>query len=448
MEIAMQNIKAVVEKYRELILAAERYIWKNPETGYREVKTTAYLAERFEELGYNLTRAVGITGFFTTIDTGKEGAHILIMGELDSVICPSHPDADQNSGAVHACGHNAQCAALLGIAAALTEPEIIKPLSGKITLAAVPAEELLEIEYRSRLRKEGKIKYFGGKPEFLYRGYFDGVDVGFMVHTTTGKGFAFTEGSVGCITKKIIYKGKAAHAGAFPWLGNNALYAATAGINAANAVRETFRDEDIIRSHPIIVHGGDMVNAIPDRVIIESYTRGKSFDAIVEANQRINQAFIGAAISLGTNIEIIDMPGYAPHVNDKELTALAKQALSLVLPDEEVENLSITSGSTDNGDLSSIMPLIQPYCAGAVGLGHGANYFIADPEHATVNSAVFQLALLRLLSENGGERAKKIKENYKPRFKSKEDFFAYIDAINSSGDRIEYSDEGIAKIKI
>ena len=52
-------------------------------------------------------------------------------------------------------------------------------------LIAVPAEELLEIEYRSELIKEGKIKYFGGKPEFLARGYFDGVDLAFMVHTSS-----------------------------------------------------------------------------------------------------------------------------------------------------------------------------------------------------------------------------------------------------------------------
>ena len=163
----MKYINEAVEKYRDLILSAERYIWNNPETGYKEYKTSAYMAEQFEKLGYTLTYADGITGFYTRIETGREGPEVLILGELDSIICPSHPESDKETGAVHSCGHNAQCAALLGIAAALTDERIIENLSGSIRLCAVPAEELLEIEYRKKLRTEGKIKYLGGKSEFL-----------------------------------------------------------------------------------------------------------------------------------------------------------------------------------------------------------------------------------------------------------------------------------------
>ena len=59
----MKNIDRAVEKYRDLILEAERYIWDNPETGYKEYKTSAYMEEKFRELGYELTLADGITGF-------------------------------------------------------------------------------------------------------------------------------------------------------------------------------------------------------------------------------------------------------------------------------------------------------------------------------------------------------------------------------------------------
>ena len=195
----MKNIiNNSVDKYRDLILEAERHIWKTPETGYKEYKTSAYMAEQFEKLGYKLTYAEGITGFYTVIDTGREGPEVLILGELDSIICPSHPDADPVTGAVHSCGHNAQCAALLGIAAALTEKELLDTLSGKIRLCAVPAEELLEIEYRTELKNKGIIKYFGGKSEFLHRGYFDGVDVAF---TVKGNKLSFNETT---ITKNIV----------------------------------------------------------------------------------------------------------------------------------------------------------------------------------------------------------------------------------------------------
>lgn len=90
----MKEILSAVDRYRDLILETERHIWANPETGYREKKTSRYLADRFEELGYTLTYADGIPGFYTVLDTGREGPELLILGELDSVICPTHPEAD------------------------------------------------------------------------------------------------------------------------------------------------------------------------------------------------------------------------------------------------------------------------------------------------------------------------------------------------------------------
>ena len=435
----MKDITCAVERYRKEILDCERYVWQNPETGYKEFKTSKYLAEAFERLGYNLNYADGITGFYTVIDTGREGPEVLILGELDSIICPEHPECDKETGAVHSCGHNAQCAALLGVAAALTDEAVLAKLSGKIRLCAVPAEELLEIEFRQSLKKEGKIKYMGGKSEFLSRGYFDGVDIAFMVHTAST--FSTNKGSVGCIAKSITYKGKAAHAGGSPWNGNNALYAANCGINAINAIRETFRDSDIIRVHPIITSGGVMVNAIPGEARLESYVRGKTYEAITEANARVNRALIGAALSLGTNVEIKDIPGYAPLVCDEGMIDIADRAIKAIMPGVEFKiNDGYSSGSTDMGDLSTFMPVIHPYAGGAVGTAHGSDYYIADPEAACVTSAKWQVAMLTLLLENGGAEAKRIIANYKPTFASAKEFLDYQNALASEGARIEYSD--------
>lgn len=443
----MQKITNAVDKHRSLILEAERYIWANPETGYKEYKTSKYMEDKFIELGYDIVKADGITGFYTVLDTGCEGPELLILGELDSIICPSHPEADPVTGAVHSCGHNAQCAALLGIAAALKEPGMLDGLCGRIRLCAVPAEELLEIEYRKKLRDEGKIKYFGGKSEFLSRGYFDGVDLAFMVHTSVH--FATTGGSVGCLAKNIVYKGVASHAGGSPWSGINALYAATCGINAVNSIRETFKEADLIRFHPIITHGGDMVNAIPETAIIETYVRGKTFDAMVENNKKINRALTGAALSLGANIEIVDIPGYAPLANNVEMMQVAKEAAEIAIPDVEFNyGTGIGTGSTDMGDLCCIMPVVHPYAAGGQGKSHGNNYQIVDPEAACVTNAKWQLTMLSLLLGNGAERAKKIVEEYEPLFASKEEYLAYIDSLNSNGNRIVYNEDGTATAKI
>lgn len=442
----MQQIAQAVEKNRQLILDAERYIWRHPETGYKEVQTTRYLADAFTALGYDLVMAEGITGFYTVLDTGRPGPEVLVLGELDSIICPSHPEADPVTGAVHSCGHNAQAAALLGIAAALKEPGVLDKFDGRIRLCAVPAEELLEIEYRSALREKGVIKYFGGKPEFLSRGYFDGVDAAIMVHTAGD--YFVNQGSVGCLAKNIIYKGVAAHAGGSPWDGRNALYAATCGLNAVNAIRESFREPDIIRVHPIITHGGDMVNAIPATVRLESYVRGSNFDAIVKANRRVNQALTGAALSVDTNVEIVDIPGYAPLYNSQDMIRLSEEAMALALPERAYYvRDKFSSGSTDMGDLSMVMPVVQPYAGGCSGIAHGNNYQITDPQAACVDCAKFQLAMLLLLLRNGGQRTLEIKENFKPPFPSKEAYLNYMDSLNASGDRIVYGD-GVAQVRI
>ena len=443
----MKDIVKAIEQYQDLIYEAERWIWAHPETGYREVKTSAYMAEQFEKLGYELTMAEGITGFYTRLDTGREGPEVMILGELDSIICPAHPESDPVTGAVHSCGHNAQCAALLGIAAALKVPGILDKLCGKIRLCAVPAEELLEIEYRNELKKQGKIKYFGGKSEFLSRGYFDGVDIAFMIHTAGAP--YINKVAIGCIAKNIVYKGVAAHAGGAPWSGHNALYAATCGLNAANALRETFRESDYIRFHPIVTHGGDMVNAIPEQVRIESYVRGATFEAIAKANRRINQALCGAALSIDTNVEIIDMPGYSPLYNDDGMMRLAKDAATLAMPEVDCPlTQGVGTGSTDMGDLCCIMPVVHPHCGGARGKGHGNDYQIADPKAACVDSAKWQMAMLLLLLENGAERAKQIIADFKPKFASKEEFLTYQDSLNDSGDRITYREDGVAEIRL
>ena len=440
----MHKIVDAVEKHRKLILDTERYIWNNPETGYKEIKTSAYMAEKFQALGYKLTMAGDIPGFYTVIDTGREGPEVLILGEMDSVICPGHKDADPQTGAVHSCGHNVQCATLLGIAAALKEPGMLDSLSGKIRLCAVPAEELLEIKYRKELKEKGIIHYFGGKSEFLRRGYFDGVSLAFMVHTTDADNFFVDKGDIGCIAKEITYKGKAAHAGEAPQDGINALYAANCGLNAINALRETFRDQDHIRVHPIITEGGAVVNSIPETVRLESYVRGVDFESIFYANRRVNRALVGAAISMGANVEIDDIPGYAPLINDANLAALSELALKDVLPDEKMEYIErIGTGSTDMGDLSCIMPVVHPYCPGAQGTAHGSDYVIIDPERACISNTKFQLALLYLLLENGCERAKKIVSDYNPRFASSDEYFKYVDSIALSGDRIIYDENAI-----
>lgn len=101
---------------------------------------------------YELVRAGDVPGFYTVIDTGRCGPEILVLGEMDALLCETQKEADPETGAVHCCGHGAQCAGLVGIAAVLRKLGVLDGLCGRIRLCAVPAEGLIELEYREELR--------------------------------------------------------------------------------------------------------------------------------------------------------------------------------------------------------------------------------------------------------------------------------------------------------
>ncbi|MBO4433427.1 MAG: amidohydrolase [Clostridia bacterium] len=444
----MKKYINAVEKNKSLILESHKYFWSNPETGYKEYKTSEYLEDAFEKLGYKLTKAENITGFFTVLDTGKPGPEVLVLGELDALLCAEHPESDPETGAVHCCGHSAQCAALLGVAAALKEPGILDDLCGRIRLCAVPAEELIEIDYRLSLKEKGIINYLEGKSEFLSRGYFDGVDLAFMVHSSQGDSFTCRKGSVGAVAKEIIYKGVSAHAGGSPWNGCNALYAANLGLSAINSIRETFKEPDLIRVHPIIKQGGTAVNAIPDKVVLESYVRGSTFEAIKDANQRVNRAMCGGALSIGANIEIRDIFAFSPLTNSEKMIEVVKEAASGIPGTQFLMYDVIGSGSTDMGDLSVLMPVVHPYAPGASGTSHGSDYQIKDPDLACVGSAKLQINMLYILLKDNAKTAKQIVSDFKPLFKCKDEYFEYVSSFNKTVGPIGYSDNGKIEIQL
>lgn len=439
----LQPILDAVERYREPILAAERYIWANPEAGYREWKTHAYLKAEFEALGYELQEAGNIPGFWVDVQTGKDGPTLAIFGEMDSLIVPTHPEADPETGAVHACGHHCQCAALLGVAAALKDPAVLEGLSGTIRLIAVPAEELIEVAFRRELKEQGIIRYFGGKQEFMYRGVLDGVDLGIMIHTSSETGYGCNGGSNGCMIKEAIFTGKSAHAGGSPQKGINALYAANCAMQAANALRETFVEKDYIRFHPIITAGGSAVNSIPDHVSVESYVRGASMEAIGQANKKLNRAFAGGAAAMGCGLRLWDQHGYAPRVYDPNLKAVCHQVGLELYPAEQVSfSERWGTGCSDMGDVSCVMPAIHPYMGGAEGASHSSGYRIVDPVWACVESAKVQAAIAVRLLENDAEQARDILAKARKDYPTIPEYLAMIDANCIDQEAVIYEEDG------
>src|SRR3989475_3772666 len=147
---------------------------------------------------------------------------------------------------------------------------------------------------------------------------------------------------------------------------------------AINAIRETFRDEDTIRVPPIITHGGSQVNVIPGEVRIETYVRGKTVEAILDANRKVDRALRAGALALGATVEIETLPGYMPMACDATMAGWFKANATALVGEEHYRQIGHRTGSTDMGDLSMVMPVLHPYVGGARGTGHGADYEIVD----------------------------------------------------------------------
>ena len=453
-----QRIIKAAEANRQIAFEAERYIWKHPQTGYTEWIANEYLIEKFEALGYKLVRADQdpkhgkIPGFYTDVDTGRPGPTLCIMGELDALDIANHPESV--NGMCHSCGHNAQAATMLGLAATLkTDPSILDGLSGKIRLMLVPAEEMIQLAFRSNLIKEGTISYMGGKVEFLHRGYYDGVDLALMVHSgNLGDKYDFScgQGNNGCMAKVITYKGKSSHAGGAPHEGINAQYAAMLGLQACNDLRETLQEKDTIRFHPIMKGVNCAVNIIPDEMVIESYVRGSNIEAMKRENKKFNRALAGAAAAIGCELHIDDKPGYSPEIHDVAYMQLVEEVCKDLVGADRVnfEYDSWSTGSSDFGDLTCVMPGIQFTSAGASGTAHGINYYLTDPERLLINSIKAQLLVADKLLKDDAAKAKEIVANYKAPYASIPE---YLDAIGDfilDRDVVEYEENGNVKLNL
>ncbi len=398
-------------------------IFNNPELGFKEHDTAALVKSTFEELNLPFQEKLAITGLRADLKGKQSNYKVVIMGELDAVLCHDHPKAHPETGATHACGHNAQIASMLGAAIGLVEAQAAQWLGGDVVFIAVPAEEYVELEFRQRLRDEGKIEFFGGKQEFIRLGIFDDIDIAMMVHTESelpGKAIRVGGGSNGFLGKAVRYIGKEAHAGGAPFEGVNALNAAMLGLMGIHAQRETFRDEDSIRVHPIITKGGDLVNIVPADVRLETYVRGRSIEAILEVNKSVNRALRAGAMAVGAEVDITEIPGYLPLRSDDNLTEIFRQNAIELIGADLVEDWGGMGGSTDMGDLTHLIPGIHPVTGGIKGTAHTRTYMIADPEAAyLVPAKVMAMTAIDLLWDQA-ELAQKVKREFQPAMSKRE----------------------------
>ena len=423
---------AAIDTHADSLTALSKSVLQEPETGFREFKTAEKVETWMRSAGLSPRTGVAVTGVVAKVDTGRPGPHVAVMGELDGLIVPQHRHADPVTGAAHACGHHTQLGNMLGVAVGVLAEGVLDSLSGAVTFMAVPAEEYIELEFREGLRREGKIEYYAGKQEFIRLGEFDDVNMAMMTHTTADgqPGVIISGAHNGMVAKSVEFIGVAAHAGAAPHLGVNALNASNIALAAIHAQRETFRDADYVRVHPIVTRGGDSVNSVPARVGMDTFVRAASVDAVLDSCMKVDRALRAGAMAVGGEVKVRTTPGYMPSLYDPLLAGVYRRNAGLVFGEENLHTAGQRGSSSDMGDVSLIMPSIHPWVDCATGRGHGIDYLVQDYRAAVVKAAKAMAGTVIDLLADGASEGKRVVEGSKP-VMTKEQYLAQLRELRS-----------------
>lgn len=328
-----EQVLGAIDGMRGRLIEMAATVHANPEIGYQEFQTAQLYTDALETAGFTLSRGVaGLPTAFKAIYRGPDGGStIAFLAELDAL-----------PGVGHACGHNIIGTASVGAAMALCA--FMSAIPGTIVVFGTPAEEAAVDDAGGKVRMLAEIKE---------------ADAAMLVHPSTTN--TVKTRNVCREALQIEFHGKAAHAGAVPHLGVNALDAAVNTFNLINAMRQHVTSD--VRIHGIISHGGDSPNVVPAYTAIKLYVRAPRRETLAAMVDRVTNCARGAALGTGTNVEVKSYAArYLNMVSNPTLARLFRQNWEqLGLTIEESSERSY--GSTDMGNVSQELPALHPYVA-------------------------------------------------------------------------------------
>lgn len=471
MDAIEQKILAAVDARREMLLCFARDIAAHAEPGFYETRTAGRVAEILRGFGLPVETGLCRTGVRAVLHGAAQrvqdaesgpgaaqrmqnaesgpgaaqngenrpgaaagacapsGPCLAVLGELDGILCPAHPGANPENGLAHACGHHAQLAAVLGAAAALCEPEVCAALGGSVQFFAVPAEEYVAVPTREALRREG-VEFCCGKSELLRRGAFEGVDLALTTHVHMIPCESdLLLGNVACtgfVSKTVTFRGKAAHAAAAPHLGVNAQSAAALALSAIGYLRETFRECDTVRIHTKLKESDTALNVVPDVIVLEAMIRASSLAALHGVAEKFDRACLHCAAALGATAEIVNEQGYMPVRYTPACPALVQAAAALrPLTAECAAPAMQNLASTDVGDLSQVLPVVNFTHGGVSGALHSADFSVVNEEKAFLAPAKMMALTAYHLLRDGAAGARQVMKDFTPVFTRE----SYVQAV-------------------
>lgn len=311
------------------VIADRRHIHENPELGFEETETAAFVKERLESLGVeDIRTGIAKTGVTALVKGTKPGPDKVVMLRADMDALPINQESDKeyiskNPGVMHACGHDAHTAMLMGAARILMERR--DQFSGTVKLLFQPSEEA-----------NG-----GGAKPMIEAGILEDphVDAVFGQHLMSSipTGRVGTRGGpVQASADEFIVKvqGKGGH-GAMPHEAVDPIMVATDIISGLRSI--VARNVDPLE--PLVVsvcaiHSGKAYNVIPDVAEFGGTVRTFSDENRDLAGARIREVAEGVASAQGATVQVNYERGYPPTVNDEEMAELAVKSLTKVVGEE------------------------------------------------------------------------------------------------------------------
>ncbi len=310
----------------------------HPETAFEEHRSMAVLADLVEEHGFSTRR--GVYGVETAFEASWQSADfdperhptVAILAEYDAL-----PQIG------HACGHNVIAAAgVTGFLAATAVLDDAPPMSGRILLQGTPAEE-----------------GHSGKEYMIRGGSLDGVDAAVMIH-----GFGYDIGAHAWVGRRILrvtYRGVAAHASSQPFMGRNALDAASLAYQGIGLMRQQMPPSDRVHA---IMSGGDRPSIIPSAADMTIYVRSLGTRTLIDLSARVEDIVRGAALMAGVEVDVDwdEHPMTLPVRNNAALverwSATQARRGRTALPAGTVPDT--VAASTDFGNVSHLVPGLHP----------------------------------------------------------------------------------------
>ncbi len=345
-----------VNKIEEKVINWRRDIHQHPELGNRETRTAALVAKHLQSLGLEVTTNVAVTGVVGILKGGKPGPVIALRADMDGLPVTENnslPFASkvkttyngQETGVMHACGHDAHVAILLGVAEILTGMK--KELRGTVKFIFQPAEE-------------GTPKGEEGGAELMVKeGVLDNpkVDVIFGLHVNAqlevGK-INYRPGGMfaGVGDMKITVKGKPSH-GAEPWSSVDPVLVSAQIIYGLQTV--VSRNVNITENAAVVtigsIHGGNRSNIIPEQVEMLGTVRTLTAADEDLVFRRIREIVENTAKAAGATatLELPYSSHYPVTFNNEELTAAMLPTLQR---SAGKENVILTPPETGAEDFS------------------------------------------------------------------------------------------------